>query len=193
MWPRSGRSRLISRWLVVTLAASIVSAVDGGWLAQWAALVPSKVLHGQVWRLVTWPFVQTSPLALIFTLVVIYRLGGDLAVRWGDRRLRRFATEIILAAALVTCLLASAVGASYLHRLGGWAVTDMLVIAWARQFPEQPLVLYGLLVVRGRQLVQVTIAATLIYVLFWGPIALAPELTACLAAAMYPRGWLSAR
>ena len=187
MWPRLGSSTFVTRWIVATVVASIVAALDGGWLASMAALVPSQVFHGQVWRLVTWPLLERGPLALVLTCVAIYKFGGELAVRWGDRRLRRFVGQIVVGAAVVTCLLAAAAGQTDLHRLGGWALTDALVIAWARQFPEATLVLYHVLVLRGRQLVAVTVGVAIIYAIYVGPIAMAPELVACAAAAAYPR------
>jgi membrane associated rhomboid family serine protease len=184
MWPRLGTSKLVSRWLVATLAVSIAAAVvpHVGW---WLALAPARVWHGEVWRLITWPFVLPGPMALVFTCIAIYKFGSDLAVRWGDRRLRRFMIEILAAAGIGTCILASFAGRGYV-RLGGSALIDVLVIAWARQFPRDPLVLYGLLVVRGRELVLITLGVAILFGLYFGPIAMAPELLACAAAALYP-------
>lgn len=185
MFPRLA-SKLIARWILVTVAASVIAALDGGLLARWAALAPSRVWHGEVWRLVTWPFVEPGPLSLLFTCAAIYKFGGELAVRWGDRRLRRFIVEIVLAAAAVTCVLAAIAGATYVWRLGGWAIADALTIAWARQFPSRTLVLYGLVALRGRELVTITVAINVLYAIYVGPIAIAPELVACVAAAAYP-------
>jgi membrane associated rhomboid family serine protease len=188
-----GTSKLVSQWLLVTLVASIVAAVDGGFVAGWAALVPTKVLHGQLWRLCTWPFVERSPMSLVLTCAAIYKLGGELAIRWGDRRLRRFAAEVLLAAGGAACLLALVAGRGYLSRLGGWATGDMLVIAWARQFPEARLQLYGLLVLNGRKLVQFTLGVAVLFAIFFGPVTMAAELAACGLAAWYPRAWLERR
>jgi membrane associated rhomboid family serine protease len=125
--PRFGSSRLVERWLLLTLGASLLSMFTAGWLADWARLSPDRVLHGQVWRLVTWAFVETAPMSLIFTCVAIFKFGGDLAVRWGDRRLQRFMLEIILGAAVVTTLLALiAPSTMYLSRSAGWAIGDAL-------------------------------------------------------------------
>jgi membrane associated rhomboid family serine protease len=176
--------------MIATIAASVVATLDGGWLASWTALDPSRIWRGQVWRLVTWPFIENGPLALVTTCIAIYMFGGALAIRWGDRRLRRFMLQIVIAAGVVTSVLAALVGAR-VFRLGGWAVTDVLVIAWARQFPEMPLRIYGLLVLRGPELVRVTVAIAIVFALFWGPIWMAPELVGCAAAALYPRAWLA--
>jgi len=187
MWPRLASSTFVTRWILVTLVASIVATLDGGWLASMAALAPSKIFHGQVWRLVTWPLIESGPLSLVLTCAAIYKFGGELAVRWGDRRLRRFVGQIVVGAAVVTCVLAAVAGQTYLQRLGGWALTDALVIAWARQFPEATLVLYHVLVLRGRELIAVTVGVAIIYAIYDGPIVMAPELVACAAAAAYPR------
>jgi membrane associated rhomboid family serine protease len=190
MLPRLGSSKLVTEWMLVTLAASIIAALDGGFVARTAALIPSRVLHGEIWRLVTWPFVEPGPLGLILTVLAIFKLGSDLSSRWGDRRLQRFMTHIILAAAVATCVLALLGGQRYMHHLGGWAIADALVIAWARQFPDRTLTLYGLAHLNGRMLINVTIAINVVYAIYAGPLAVAPELAACAAAFAYPQRWL---
>lgn len=190
MLPRFGTSKLCDRAIVVVLAASIIAWLDGGFLRHWLSLAPARVLHGEVWRLVTWPLIEGSPLQLIFTCAAIYKFGGELAVRWGDRRLRRFMLELVTATAAATCLLAIALGRSYIVRAGGWAVSDVLVIAWARQFPNATLVIYGVLALRGRQLINVTIAAAVLFAIALGPVTMGPELCACLLAVAYPRARL---
>jgi membrane associated rhomboid family serine protease len=189
MLPRLGSSKLVSTWILITLGASIVAALDGGWLAGWTALAPSRIWRGEVWRLATWPFVETGPMSLVVTWLSIYKFGSELATRWGDQRLGRFVAHLLLGAGVVTCLL-TAVAGGFVHRLGGWAVADILVIAWARQFPERTLVLYGLLRVQGQQLVNITVGIAILFAIFFGPVAMAPELFACIAAAAYPARWL---
>lgn len=184
--PAQRSSDFVTQWLVLTLGASTFAWLDGGWLARWTCLVPWRVFHGEVWRLVTWPLVELGPIGLVLTCVAIYKFGGDLSVRWGDRRLRRFMLEVVVGAAAVTCLLALVTGQTQLVRLGGWAVSDVLVIAWARQFPERPLVVYGLLTLRGQQLINLTVAVAVLFALRYGMVATAPELVACAIAALYP-------
>lgn len=190
MLPRLGSSKLVTEWMLVTLAASIIAALDGGFIARTAALIPSRVLHGEIWRLVTWPFVEPGPTGLILTVLAIFKFGTDLSSRWGDRRLQRFMTQIILAAAIATCVLALLGGQRYMHHLGGWAVANALVIAWARTFPDRTLTLYGLVPLNGRTLSHVTIGINVVYAIYAGPLAVAPELAACAAAFAYPRRWL---
>lgn len=188
--PRFGASTFVSRWILATIAVSIVAVLDGGWTASWLALAPARIWHGQLWRLVTWPLVEHGPIQLILTCASIYKFGGELAIRWGDRRLRRFALQLVVGAAVVTTLLATATGATELARHGGWAVAEMLTIAWARQFPDATLVVYGLLALNGRRLIRFTCGVAIVLAIYLGPVWMAPELAACAAATWYPRGWL---
>src|SRR5580704_15840721 len=52
------------------------------------ACFPDKVIHGQVWRLLTAGVLTdiTHPMGLLFTLVGLYFLSPDLERRWGTRR-----------------------------------------------------------------------------------------------------------
>lgn len=195
MLPRLGSRNLSSRWIAITVIATIVAAVDGGWLAGLAAFAPSLIWRGQLWRLVTWVFVERGAWDLIYTCVCIYRFGGDLAYRWGDRRLRRFMIEVLGAAAVVATLLALISSDAWrTHQLGGWPVGDALIIAWARQFPDaQVVVFHGLLTLRGRDLLIAVIVFNALFALFAGPFTMALELLACGAAYYYPPGRLGRR
>ena len=193
MWPRFGSSKLISTWITATIVLSVFAFIDGGTLARWLALQPARVWHGEVWRLVTWIFVEVDPLSLVITCASIYKFGGELAPRWGDRRMQRYVLEIILGTAIVTCIFALAVpSAWHMWRLGGWCVGDMLVIAWARQYPFAILRVYGMLQLSGQKLIQLTLGVNFLFLLAGG-VRFAPEILVCLAAAYYPTDWLDRR
>jgi membrane associated rhomboid family serine protease len=192
--PRLNASKFVSAWLTVTLVASVVAVVDGGWLAGWTLLAPARIWRGELWRLATWAVVEGSPYQLLVTCACLYKFAGDLAPRWGDRRLRRYAVEVLGAAALGTALLGLiSDDLWHAHRFGGWAVGDAVMIAWARQYPDASVSLYGLLRLNGRALVKVTIGITVVYALFSGVLVMAPELITCAAAVWYPASRLARR
>jgi membrane associated rhomboid family serine protease len=185
-----GTSAFISQWALATFGLSIIALFDGGFLVGWLSLAPSRVWQGEVWRLITWPLVETGPMSLIITLVAIIKFGGDLATRWGDGRLERYVVRIAVGAGAIATVIALVAGSKFLWRAGGWAITDALVIAWARQFPATPVTLYGVLSLSGQRLIQVTIGSTVVFALYAGPVATAAELAACVLALTYPRKWL---
>jgi membrane associated rhomboid family serine protease len=192
MLPRIGSSKVVSTWITITLAASILAMLDGGWIVHWTALEPDLIWRGQIWRVVTWALVEVGPMAIVLTCLSIYKFGGELAPRWGERRLRRFALQIIVAAGVLTALGALVSDHAWqMRRCGGWAVSDALVIAWARQYPTATLRLYGLIELSGRQLIGFTVGVTVLFAIATSPFVMMPELVACLAAAMYPRTWLA--
>jgi len=53
------------------------------------ALIPGKVLEGEVWRLITFIFVppELDPLFIIFALILLYNYGIGLEEEWGSFRL----------------------------------------------------------------------------------------------------------
>lgn len=189
--PRFGSSKLVSTWILVTLAMSIVALIDGGWIEDRAALAPERILHGELWRLLTWPLVEPSPIGLAITCVSIWKFGGDLAARWGDRRLRRYMIHLVVAGGVVATLGALLSDHAWnMHRCGGWVVGDALVIAWARQYPDATLRLYyGMLELGGQRLVWFTLGFTCLVALASSPFVMAPEIVACVGAAYYPRDW----
>ena len=187
MLPRLHPNKLVSGWITATLAASVIAAIDGGWLASWAAFAPARIWRGELWRLVTWAVIERGAFSLLLTCACIYKFGGELAALWGERRLRRFMLEVLGVAAAVALLLALVSDdASGIRRLGGWAVCDVLTIAWARQFSDRSLLLYGLVQLSGRRLITVTIVITCVYAVFSGPLTMGLELAACGAALWYP-------
>src|SRR5689334_16036766 len=178
MLRRMGSSKLVARWIALTIAASVVAAIDGGWLATWTTFAPARIWRGELWRLVTWVFVEGSPFQLVLTCVAIYHFGGELLPRWGERRLRRFMLEVLGGSAVVASVLALVSRDLWFsYRFGGWAVADALVIAWARQYPDATLMIYGLLRLRGRELIRIVIGITAVYAAFAGIFAWSLELT----------------
>ncbi len=188
MWPRVGRSKVVSLWITITVIATVASYLDGGWLAKHAALSPSRIWSGEVWRLGTWPFFVSLPMGLVYTGMAIYKFGGELAIRWGDRRLRTFVVEVIGFAAIATAMLAFVFdGAMWLSRLGGTVGFDVLAIAWAKQFPTAQLaVFYGTVTITGRTFIKVVVGINVLLAIALGLFYMAPELIACAAAYYYP-------
>jgi membrane associated rhomboid family serine protease len=164
--------------IIALLAGSILGTISPGVRAS-AALVPAAVFGLQVWRLVTWVFVETDPLSLVFGGLMLYWFGRDLSWAWGPQRFLATWFGLTAAAAVVTTLLALFIpGLSMGGWLGAWPVLSALVIAWATIFPERQILLMFALPISGRTLLWITLGGTLLYAMFGGIARYIPHIVA---------------
>ena len=181
-------SPTVAALLAATFALSLGAALADGFGA--LALVPDRVWRGEVWRLVTWVFAVQGPRALVATAVVLYWFGGELAARWREPGLRRFVAAIVGVTGVGTLALTAMIPAArHLPYLGSWALCDALVIAWALEFPDRRLRVYGGLSIGGRALAYGPAGLTALAAIYLGPIVVLPELLAAITAL----AWMSAR
>jgi membrane associated rhomboid family serine protease len=181
-----------------TLVASIVGAQVPSFRLG-GMLVPLFVRAGEVWRLVTWAFFETDPLALIFALLALFWFGNDLVRQWGPVRFLGTYLGLAVGAAAVTCLLALVWSPlAGLGSVGAWPVISGLIIAWAVAFPTRNIFVYFVLPLHGRNLIYATLAGTLLFALLSGGIGryvphFAAELLALVGLRRTPLGDLWAK
>lgn len=179
--------------LAVTVVMSLLIAFGDrhvGSLFELTALVPEAVWRGEVWRLLTWAFIEPGPLALIFGCLFLYWFGGDLAREWGSRRFLSVYAGVVLCAASATCLVArldpSVLEGTY---LGGWPTSLALTVAWGFWFPDRVIRIWFVIPIRGLVLAWLTVAVTIVFAVYSGWERFVPELAA--EATMF--GWLFRR
>lgn len=83
--------RNLSFVLVICYAVGyLLELVDrSGFVLSWLTLNPYAILHGQIWRLVTWVLIPPSSGGLFFTLIMLYfycSIGTSLERTWGTYR-----------------------------------------------------------------------------------------------------------
>lgn len=159
--------------IVAIFVLSVIAAVaerSGFPLFAWMALLPEAVWRGEVWRLATWVLFESNPLSLVFTGVMLYFFGRDLAGSWGSRRFLRICGGLTLLVAAVVCVAARLLWPELMGRsyLGGWTLGAALIIAWAVMFPERELLLYFVLRVSGRQLIYLELGLTALFTIYYG-------------------------
>lgn len=166
--------------LAVTLGCSLVAAFGSRrWAELFAmgALVPARVLHGEVWRLVTWSVLETSPLGLLFTCLFLYWFGGDLARDWGSRRFFLAYLGVAMTASVATCLVALVDASVREHTyLGSLALGGALAVAWGLWFPTRVIRIYFVIPIKGLVLAWGTVALTVAYAIYDGWERLLPGL-----------------
>jgi membrane associated rhomboid family serine protease len=144
--------------LVVIFGIWLLLAVSLNWLGGNPKFIEpflghtQSVLHGQVWRLLTAAFIHAwagdaAVSHVMWSLLALYFFGPALEARWGSKRFVAF----VCAVAVFGYLCQTLVGALIPKLdqeiwIGGLAITDAIVIAWALQAnPEDRVLLYFVL------------------------------------------------
>jgi membrane associated rhomboid family serine protease len=167
--------------LTITVVLSLLTAIGGraAPLFDRMSLQPAAVWHGQLWRLLTWPFVEGSPFGLILACLSLYWFGPPLADRLGSPRFLSGFGGTMLVAGGGTCLIAlvdrEVMGSNH---LGSWAMTTALVVLWGLSFPDNVVRIYFVLPIRGFWFAWGTVALTVIYCAYTGWAGFLPELLA---------------
>jgi membrane associated rhomboid family serine protease len=126
----------------------------------------NAVLHGEVWRVVTWQFTQAGRgwlevLSLFVTLLLLYMMGSAVEEQWGTRHF----VMLFLVSTLVSAGFAAWMGISL---LGTYFVYYTLLFVYAAAFPQTTLFLFGVIPVRFRLIALVSFAALLVGVVRGG-------------------------
>ncbi len=143
------------------------------------ALVPAKVWALELWRAITWSFVEGSPFALLFTLFALYWFGGDLAVGWGPRRFLRVYAGMAAIVTGATCVLGfldpDVMAFPY---LGARPLTEGLIVAWGLSNADRQVLLFFVLPLSGRWIAGLTIFLTIATAAYFGWEVVLPDLLA---------------
>ena len=105
-------TRAVKYLLVANFAVFILAAMTGQWnsfLHRWGSMNPDAVLHGQVWRLVTYEYLHDprSIWHILFNMLGVYFLGPPLERSWGPRKFFIFYTVGGVLGALFYMMLAA--------------------------------------------------------------------------------------
>jgi membrane associated rhomboid family serine protease len=115
----------------------------------------NRVLSGEVWRLLTYQFLQGSPLSLFFTLIVLYIIGGAVEEEWGTLHFLLFCLISTIGSAAVATLLGVTL-------LGSFVFSYSLLFAYASLFPDQVFYIFLILPIRVRWLAYLSIGFLLV-------------------------------
>ncbi len=174
------------------LVCSVASAVlgrDGTRLIDLFPLSPRLVMHGQAWRLFTWPLVELNALSLFFAALVLLWCARDLAYAWGPGRLLLHCAGLAAASGAGTTLVGLVWPRVYDgFYLAVWALADALIVAWALLFPHRPILFMFVLRVSGMQIVWTLLALLTLMALLDGPAAYVPHYVAVLLSLAYVGG-----
>src|ERR1700726_444659 len=127
-------------------------------------LDPVRILHGEVWRLITYIFIPqaTSPLWLLFALWFLWWVGEGLERAWGSFRL----TLYFLVGMIGTTVAAFFFGSNFSNSM----LISSLFFAFARFYPDQVIYILFILPVKIKWVAWAS-AAILLVKFFIGPMS----------------------
>lgn len=99
-------------------------------------LIPSLVMQGEIWRLLTYIFIppSTSPIFIFFILYFYYMIGTGLERYWGSFRFNVYYLLGVIATTIVAFLTRGAATSTYLNLT--------LFLAFARIYPNFEILLF---------------------------------------------------
>lgn len=114
----------------------------------------NALLHGEVWRLVTFVFVPaySSPFALLISLYFYYWIGSTLERQWGTAKFNLYYISGALLTVLGVVLASLISGNPYLTAAGTGYVNLSMFFAFAFLFPDTTVLLFFILPVKMKWL-----------------------------------------
>jgi membrane associated rhomboid family serine protease len=147
--------------IVVFVATSLIRTLE---VPLW--LNPQDVLHGQVWRLVTYMFVHAGVFHILFNMLSLWMFGVELERMWGTRFFLKFYFITGIAAALTT-ILVSLIPVPmfeqlyYSRTVGASGAVVAVLLAYAMYFPNRPILLYFIFPIPAKYFVAIMGAISL--------------------------------
>ncbi|MBN1960823.1 MAG: rhomboid family intramembrane serine protease [Deltaproteobacteria bacterium] len=153
--------------LVLSLGASIGERKFGFGISMLDFRI-DNVLAGELWRLVTYPFVEGSPFGLILSMIVLWFFGNWFEQRWGARDYIRFFAISSIGAALL------AIPLSYIFNFilpftdlgvaqGPDAALDAMLVAMAFSSADSKILFGFILPMRAKTLVFLLLGIVIIF------------------------------
>ena len=136
-WFRLGKLDVTSTVLVVLIGAvGVVASAFAPVLYQAGRFVPAEVLQGQVWRAVTWPFVDGISLWSILTLVLLWYFGRDLENQVGRRPMMSLYVALWAILTVVAFVVGLAMGGGAMAGLR--SIQFIVLLLWIAENPRRP-------------------------------------------------------
>ncbi len=136
----------VNKILIVSLVSlfvlhSLGQALGVFSLVQWFGLIPGDILPLRVYSLLTYPWVETQLMGVLFNGLAIWFLGSELEQQWGSRVYLKFlATSVVLAGLCYAVLASFLLKGTWLGGgvlVGSAGLTYALCVAYAVLYPER--------------------------------------------------------
>lgn len=171
----SNLEKKIRKWMIPHLITYVIAAYAIGLVLYYVApvllayltLEPYYILHGQIWRLISWIFIPTDVSILsIIMLLFYYYVGTQLEQYWGTFRFNLYMFEGLIFTDVASFILYFVYYAFNKTPSGfGWAFSTSyinlsLFLAFAACFPEEKVYVYFILPVKMKWLALIYLVIT---------------------------------
>lgn len=176
------------RLAVALVAGSVAYALFRRSYGAALLLTPGDVVDRLwLWQLLTYAFIETSPMGVIFAALVVWQVGGSLEQSWGSRRMVGFAVGTTVLAGLVTVALSFVVRPlSQMSFGGGWVMGSALWVAFGLSLGRASANFWGL-PVSGNILALIGAGFVFLEGAFYGWLLVVPSVLGLILAAAYVR------
>lgn len=134
-----GTSELVAGLSLVMMVVYAISPT----LASYLVLSPGGVLHGYVWQVVTWPFIDSPSIWTIWNAVVFWFTGKQLEREIGKSRFGWMLLGITVAGSLLAVLLGLVFSVNLPVLAGLSTISMIVVLIFIAQNPRMP-VFFGI-------------------------------------------------
>ncbi len=154
--------RNLSGVIIATYVIGYILEFFAPAIVQWLTLEPYYILHGQVWRLVTWVLIPPSGLDL-FTIIMLffyYSIGNALEQTWGKFRYNVYIFSGILFTILGAFILYAIIyftmgvdnvvftSANGISLFSTYYINMSIFLAFALSYPDMQVLLYFIIPIR---------------------------------------------
>lgn len=157
-----GRYAIVNLPLYIVLLYAVGAALDilsqGTFYYVYLSLNPYMILHGQVWRLVTFLVAtpSTNIIFLVFVLLFYYSIGQSLTQVWGAFKFNMYILVGVLGT-IASAFIVYAVTRSPYIFMDTYYVNLSMFLAYAAIFPNMQVYIYGILPIRVKWLALVDV------------------------------------
>lgn len=143
----SNAVRMLIAWNVIFFLLQLLTRhiVDN-----FLELTPSRVLHGEVWRLASYLFLHGGFMHLLFNMLALWMFGSELEYLWGTTRFVKYYFFTGIGAGVCSVLVNLN---SDIATIGASGSVFGLLLAYGMTFPNRPILLYFILPIPAKYFV----------------------------------------
>lgn len=144
--------------IILYIVGFVLDMLAPGFYYNYLALDAYAILHGQVWRMITFIIQppETSLIFVIFTMYLYYMIGRELEYAWGTFRFNLYFFAGVLFHIIAAILMYFVLKISL--PVGTYYLNMSLFLAYAALYPNQQFLLFGILPIKVKYLAWIDMA-----------------------------------